>query len=227
MESGGTYGARRITRALRRKGHEVARCTVERLMVEPGIEGVIRGRRRHTTIPEPSAPHPPDLVDRGFAAFRRTSSGCGGHDLCPHLVRLGIRGIRPGRVLTLDVYSRMIVGWPVACRDRSVRDSGGEAGQLDLLAWMPMLTLTGLARLWEPKRPRLRLFPAATHLPPPDGAASSASRSTGPGPMFLTPWLASAPQLGSQAKLRDPGESRHCTSNPLPLAGFLAQSRTI
>ncbi|GGL95600.1 hypothetical protein GCM10010129_44370 [Streptomyces fumigatiscleroticus] len=45
-ESGGTYGARRITRALPRKGHEVARCTVERLMAELGIEGVIRGRRR-------------------------------------------------------------------------------------------------------------------------------------------------------------------------------------
>lgn len=55
-ESGGTYGARRITRALGRKGVDVARCTVERLMVELGVEGVIRGRRRRTTIPEPSAP---------------------------------------------------------------------------------------------------------------------------------------------------------------------------
>ncbi|WP_331756179.1 IS3 family transposase (plasmid) [Streptomyces anulatus] len=45
-ESGGTYGARRITRALGRKGVEVARCTVERLMAELGLEGVIRGRRR-------------------------------------------------------------------------------------------------------------------------------------------------------------------------------------
>ncbi|WP_435060295.1 transposase [Streptomyces sp. bgisy060] len=36
-ESGATYGARRITRALRRKGHEVARCTVERLMAELGV----------------------------------------------------------------------------------------------------------------------------------------------------------------------------------------------
>ncbi|MGW1245020.1 IS1380 family transposase [Streptomyces bobili] len=29
---------------------------------------------------------------------------------------------------------------------------------LDLLAWMPMLALTGKARLWEPRRLRLRLF---------------------------------------------------------------------
>ncbi|MFF9402138.1 IS3 family transposase [Streptomyces sp. NPDC014744] len=55
-ESGGTYGARRITRALRRKGVDVARCAVERLMAELGLEGVIRGQRRRTTLPEPSAP---------------------------------------------------------------------------------------------------------------------------------------------------------------------------
>ncbi|WP_329571089.1 IS1380 family transposase [Kitasatospora sp. NBC_01266] len=35
---------------------------------------------------------------------------------------------------------------------------------LDLLAWMPMLALTGPARRWEPKRMRLRLFSAAAQL---------------------------------------------------------------
>jgi hypothetical protein len=35
---------------------------------------------------------------------------------------------------------------------------------LDLLAWMPMLALTGKARLWEPRRLRLRLFTAAGQL---------------------------------------------------------------
>jgi len=35
---------------------------------------------------------------------------------------------------------------------------------LDLLAWMPMLALTGNARRWEPKRLRLRLFSAAARL---------------------------------------------------------------
>ncbi|GHJ40781.1 IS3 family transposase [Streptomyces sp. TS71-3] len=69
-ESGGTYGARRIARALRRKGVAVARCTVERLMAELGLEGVIRGQRRRTTVSEPSAPRPPDLVDRDFTASR-------------------------------------------------------------------------------------------------------------------------------------------------------------
>lgn len=35
---------------------------------------------------------------------------------------------------------------------------------LDLLAWMPALSLTGRARLWEPRRLRLRLFSAAGQL---------------------------------------------------------------
>ncbi|MFR0357408.1 IS1380 family transposase [Streptomyces sediminimaris] len=35
---------------------------------------------------------------------------------------------------------------------------------LDLLAWMPMLALTGQTRRWEPRRLRLRLFSAAAQL---------------------------------------------------------------
>jgi hypothetical protein len=35
---------------------------------------------------------------------------------------------------------------------------------LDLLAWMPLLALTGQARRWEPRRLRLRLFSAAAQL---------------------------------------------------------------
>ncbi|MEV0220776.1 IS1380 family transposase [Streptomyces sp. NPDC050704] len=35
---------------------------------------------------------------------------------------------------------------------------------LDLLAWMPLLALTGTARLWEPRRLRLRLFSTAAQL---------------------------------------------------------------
>ncbi|MFD0119436.1 IS1380 family transposase [Streptomyces sp. NPDC058320] len=35
---------------------------------------------------------------------------------------------------------------------------------LDLLAWMPMLALTGTARLWDPRRLRFRLFSAAAQL---------------------------------------------------------------
>ncbi|MDN3028106.1 IS3 family transposase [Streptomyces sp. S.PB5] len=107
-ESGATYGARRITRALRRKGIEVARCTVERLMREVGIEGVIRGQRRRTTVAEPSAPRPPDLVDRDFTASRPDQLWVA--DMT--YVRTWSGWVYVAFVL--DVYSRMIVGWQVA-----------------------------------------------------------------------------------------------------------------
>ncbi|MFJ7181088.1 IS3 family transposase [Streptomyces massasporeus] len=45
------YGARKIWRELNRQGHAVARCTVERLMREFGIQGAVRGKLVITTIP--------------------------------------------------------------------------------------------------------------------------------------------------------------------------------
>ncbi|MGA5599293.1 IS3 family transposase [Streptomyces thermocarboxydus] len=107
-ESGGTYGARRITRALRRRGVDLARCTVERLMRELGLEGVIRGQRRRTTVPEPSAPRPPDLVDRDFTASRPDQLWVA--DMTYVRTWSGWAYV----AFVLDVYSRMIVGWQVA-----------------------------------------------------------------------------------------------------------------
>lgn len=44
------YGLRKIWRQLRRDGHTVARCTVERLMRQIGLRGVVRGKVKRTTI---------------------------------------------------------------------------------------------------------------------------------------------------------------------------------
>ena len=41
---GGVYGPRKVWRQLRREGHDVARCTVERVMREMGLAGAVRGR---------------------------------------------------------------------------------------------------------------------------------------------------------------------------------------
>ncbi|MER7817214.1 IS3 family transposase [Streptomyces sp. NPDC096153] len=49
------YGARKITRQLRREGVRVARCTVERLMRVLGLTGAIRGKKRRTTVADPAA----------------------------------------------------------------------------------------------------------------------------------------------------------------------------
>ena len=46
----------------------VARCTVERLMRQAGLEGVVRGKARRTTIADERADRPADLVERDFTA---------------------------------------------------------------------------------------------------------------------------------------------------------------
>jgi transposase InsO family protein len=67
----GLYGARKIWRQLRRGGIDVARCTVERLMRVLGLAGATRGgARRRTTVPDPAAQRPADLVKRVFTAER-------------------------------------------------------------------------------------------------------------------------------------------------------------
>jgi transposase InsO family protein len=48
----------------------VARCTVERLMGELGLEGVRRGKPHKTTTPADSSARPADLVERDFSATR-------------------------------------------------------------------------------------------------------------------------------------------------------------
>jgi putative transposase len=66
----GVYGARKVWKQLNREGVLVARCTVERLMRQTGITGLVRGAKRRTTVPDPTAPKPPDLVKRTFVATR-------------------------------------------------------------------------------------------------------------------------------------------------------------
>ncbi len=70
---GGLYGARKIYHQLRREqvrvaGRPVARCTVERVMRTAGLQGVSRSRRVRTTVSDPAAARPADLVGRDFTA---------------------------------------------------------------------------------------------------------------------------------------------------------------
>ena len=64
----GVYGARKVWRQLQREGIGVARCTVERLMRQEGLKGVVRGETKRTTIADEDAARPADLVDRSFEA---------------------------------------------------------------------------------------------------------------------------------------------------------------
>ena len=64
------FGARKMWLHLRGKGHDVARCTSERLYAEQGWVGALRLKKVRTTIPDESADRPTDLVDRQFFATR-------------------------------------------------------------------------------------------------------------------------------------------------------------
>ena len=72
----GVYGAEKVWRQLRRDGVQVARCTVERLMRELGLEGVRRGRSFKVTTGRDERPATPPIWST--ASLRRSRRiGCG------------------------------------------------------------------------------------------------------------------------------------------------------
>ena len=66
----GVYGARKVWLTVNRErpadAPPIARCTVERLMSDLELRGAVRGKVKRTTISDPRAPKPHDLVDRNF-----------------------------------------------------------------------------------------------------------------------------------------------------------------
>jgi hypothetical protein len=63
------YGAPKIWAQLNREDIRVARCTVERLMSQLGIQGAVRGKTKRTTIAaDGTVARPGDLVERNFTA---------------------------------------------------------------------------------------------------------------------------------------------------------------
>ena len=92
---------------MKREGFDVARCTIERLMKDIGIQGVRRGKKMRTTVPDKSVPCPRDKVNRNFHA--------------PAPNRLWVSDFTyvstwAGFVYVafiIDVFARRIVGWRV------------------------------------------------------------------------------------------------------------------
>jgi putative transposase len=104
------YGADKVWRQLGREGIAVARCTVERLMRELGLRGVVRGRpkTRRTTVPQLAAERPADLVGRQFTATAPNRLW---------VADLTYVGTWTGfcyAAFVIDVYSRRILGWRCA-----------------------------------------------------------------------------------------------------------------
>ena len=107
-ENYSVYGARKVWRQMQRENFTIARCTVERLMAEMGLQGVIRGKQVKTTMSDKAAPCPLDQVNRQFHA--------------PAPNRLWVSDFTyvstwNGFVyvaFVIDVFARYIVGWRVS-----------------------------------------------------------------------------------------------------------------
>jgi putative transposase len=130
----GVYGARKVWRQLHREGITVARCTVERLMRELGLEGVRRGQPHRTTTPEAAATRPADLVGRDFSATRPNQLWVA--DLTYVATWSGFVYV----AFVIDVFSRFLVGWQAS---RSLRtDLALDA--LEMAIWRRQAQLQGL-----------------------------------------------------------------------------------
>jgi len=99
------YGARKVWRQLGREGQEVARCTVERLMRGLGLQGVVRGKKRRTTIPDDRAERPLDRVNRQFQASRPNQLWVA--DFTYVATWAGFVYV----AFVIDVFARRIIGW--------------------------------------------------------------------------------------------------------------------
>ena len=107
-ENFGVYGVRKVWRQLLREGFDVARCTVERLMKNMGLQGVIRGKRLRTTVPDKSAPCPLDHVKRQFRSPRPNALWVS--DFTYVSTWTGFVYV----AFIIDAYARRIVGWRVS-----------------------------------------------------------------------------------------------------------------
>jgi putative transposase len=101
----GVYGAPKVWRQLNREGISVARCSVERLMRQEGLRGVVRGGYKSITTPTRELDTRPDLVERDFTATRPNQLWVA--DLTYVRTISGFIYV----ALLIDVFSRMIVGW--------------------------------------------------------------------------------------------------------------------
>jgi putative transposase len=103
------YGRRKMTRWLRRHGHEVAFCTVDRIMRELGLHGATRGRPpRTTTIRANGGVRAGDRLNRDFSTDAPNRAWVADFTYVP--MHTGWAYV----AFVFDVYSRAIVGWTAA-----------------------------------------------------------------------------------------------------------------
>ena len=104
-ENFGVYGVRKVWRQMQRDGFDVARCTIARLMKVMGLQGVIRGKRLRTTVPDKAASCPHDHVNRQFQAPRPNVLWVS------DFTYVSTWGGFVYVAFVIDAYARKIIGW--------------------------------------------------------------------------------------------------------------------
>lgn len=102
------YGADKVWRQLNREGVSIARCTVERLMRQQGLQGARRGKQLRTTRSDRKAACPLDRVNRQFKADRPNQLWVS--DFTYVSTWQGWLYV----AFVIDVFARRIVGWRVS-----------------------------------------------------------------------------------------------------------------
>jgi len=104
----GVYGVRKVWRQLLRENITAARCTVARLMRDLGLQGVIRGKPKRTTISDNNAPCPLDRVNRQFKT--QAPNRLWVSDFIYVATWAGFVYV----AFVIDVFARYILGWRVS-----------------------------------------------------------------------------------------------------------------
>ena len=133
QDSRGTYGSPRVTAELRDQGEVVTEKTVAKIMASIGLEGISpRTFKVKTTVVDPTASFPPDLVERAFDRGRLdavwltdiTYLSCGEGDMFLCAIRDG----HSRKVLGYSIADHIGADMVTAAIDSAVASRGGRCG---------------------------------------------------------------------------------------------------
>ncbi len=105
--SGGTYGSRRMSRALRALGHSVGRHQARTLMRKLGLRALPTKRFKVTTDSKHSQPVAPNILGRKFDVKAPDRAWAG--DITYLWTQAGWIYL----AVIIDLYSRKVVGWSI------------------------------------------------------------------------------------------------------------------
>ena len=128
------YGRRKLAKAAKRRGLDMGRDQVERLMKRQGIQGATRAKKRFTTHADAAHLRAPDLVKREFLATAPNQLWVADFTYCS--TWSGVVYV----AFIIDVYSRRLVGWKAS----RTMTASLVVDALNMAAWTRKTGLDGL-----------------------------------------------------------------------------------